>query len=1050
MPRPRCLTTTLAHNCTTSQRIGPIFATAIGTVPPDASAAMDLSPSPRPKPPQPRTRASYAARCSSVPADDDGDKVYDPEGGSQSSSVGDEPTLDSHTPEKLTGKRGRSRSENFSNDENVGMSQSHAPSRLCTTTRAPQLGLAHGPAQIPATVEVICGTLRGTYDVAKTKILYLYHLGGIREATPTEFERLGGRQATKKWKQSIRVVDSHGQPGKSLGEWLAGTAGTAGEGQRQAFAWLTMGQRTGGGWAEGAGDAGGRGGAAQSSSAQLREQFHSQLLDFLTGRIDNPGTGPGRPLLPDSKFGPVTVGSHSFDLQKMYGKVRELGGYAALASNPNGWNQVAEKIGLDRAVVNTAHACRSVYEHYLLRAERLEKAREAAGIPLPSPPPPAAAPGAVEQPDSPTASEPSGQTGGGGAAGAAPIQTKHEPHTVDRHFAAAAAAAAASAAALERSDRAAAVAASQRALSSAVAQQQHQLDRPPVTEGRGGGGRRGAAAAAAPPPSAAQWAGAATGSRSGGAGSGGQHDRRGGHLADDGGRSGRDAPGGRGPYEASTGRNAGGGGGGGGGGYDSVPSEGRGRHDGLDREEYDVPDNSEYDVPNRGEYDVLPVRSGYGGVSRGGLDGGRGGYDSRGRGGYDGPGGGDGGYDSGGRWSFESGGRAGGYDGGGRGGYESGSRSGYSSGGRGGYDGVGGGRGYAFASRLHDGPATGPGNSARYRQEHPSLDRRLTLEALLQGAHAVQPQLVRSYDNQYEQRSSLLPLDINDDQLLLAAGLGLQGAAGRDGGGGGGHVVNPLLLDSTPTLARQHQGGGGGGASIHITRDGGGGGGTGRLQLQIGGGGRQQQDSREAMLVTLAGGPACSGSLGSRGGLMQAIEQAGLVSLAGGPASTASRLLPVTLGRGGGGGGLGVEALHPGWRARAAAAASGGRGGGGGLQLQGGRAAALLGLQGDLAEGVGVGVVDDPMVSNLLSEYFGGQGGGLPVGLVRTGSGNIGLSGLGLAGAGLGGGGGGGGLGYKRGPPDLGGGGAGGGGGGGEPGVLGGGAGGGPHKRQAL
>ncbi len=170
--------------------------------------------------------------------------------------------------------------------------------------------------QIPATVEVVCGNLRGTYDVAKAKVLYLSHLGGIREATPTEFERLGGRQATKKWKQaslvtrqlledclltadicpalvtwavcsgtqplhlcsistcahvatckfsiasvrllssdaacpmgltspslsaqqSIRVVDTHGQPGKSLGEWLAGTAGTANEGTRAV--WLAMG-----------------------------------------------------------------------------------------------------------------------------------------------------------------------------------------------------------------------------------------------------------------------------------------------------------------------------------------------------------------------------------------------------------------------------------------------------------------------------------------------------------------------------------------------------------------------------------------------------------------------------------------------------------------------------------------------------------------------------------------------------------------------------------------------------------------------------------------
>lgn len=34
-------------------------------------------------------------------------------------------------------------------------------------------------------------------------------------------------------------MDTHGQPGKSLGEWLAGTAGTANEGTRAV--WLAMG-----------------------------------------------------------------------------------------------------------------------------------------------------------------------------------------------------------------------------------------------------------------------------------------------------------------------------------------------------------------------------------------------------------------------------------------------------------------------------------------------------------------------------------------------------------------------------------------------------------------------------------------------------------------------------------------------------------------------------------------------------------------------------------------------------------------------------------------
>ncbi|GIL55604.1 hypothetical protein Vafri_11025 [Volvox africanus] len=699
----------------------------------------------------------------------------------------------------------------------------------------------------------------------------------------------------------------------------------------------------------------------------------------------------------------------------MYSMVREMGGYAAVAAMSGGWEKVAERLGLDKAVVNTPHACRSVYEHYLLRAERLEKAREAAGIPL-QPPAPRGAP-----PGSPTASGPSMETAGGDGAAAAvaaigpvaPAPLKLEPNSVDCQTAATAAVAA------ERSERAFATATAGAAVQRAPPPpQQQQVDRQPPPAAR--------RAAAAAPPAGPQWTGAASGSRAGGAQLSGQYERRGVHI-EEGGRSVRDGPGGRGPYGSGSGRNAGGPG------YDSGLSEGRGGYDNLEREEYEGPGDNEYDEPSRAGYDALLARSGYGGLPRSsGYESGSGALHILQGGSYEGGGGGGrGGYDSSGRRSFDIGGR---------GGYEQGFRAGYSStGGRGGYD--GGGRGYSLPNRFYDGPAGSGGSGgsgSRYRNEAPSLERRLALEALLQSTHGVQPQL-RLYDNQYEQRSSLLPHHINDDQLLLAAGLGLQSAVGRDGGGGpggsgGGAVVNPLHLDSAP-VGRQQPGG------LHFGRDGGGGGG-GRLQLQLGGGGgrqQQQQEAREAMLVTLAGGPGGSSALSTRGGLMQAFEQAGLVSVAGGPVSNASRLLPGTRGGGGDGGG-GADALHPGWLSR-----GGGRGSGtsGALQLQGGRAAALLGFQRDLADGVD----DHSTINSLLSGYFGG-GGGLPVGLVRTGSGSIGISGLGLAGgggSGLGGGGSGGGGGvYKRGQPDNGG------PGGSDHGGGGGGGGGGPHKRQAL
>ncbi len=41
------------------------------------------------------------------------------------------------------------------------------------------------------------------------------------DVSPTEFERLGGRATTKKWKTSVRVLEENGQVGQTLGDWLS-------------------------------------------------------------------------------------------------------------------------------------------------------------------------------------------------------------------------------------------------------------------------------------------------------------------------------------------------------------------------------------------------------------------------------------------------------------------------------------------------------------------------------------------------------------------------------------------------------------------------------------------------------------------------------------------------------------------------------------------------------------------------------------------------------------------------------------------------------------
>lgn len=74
--------------------------------------------------------------------------------------------------------------------------------------------VARGP--VPDTVPVVCNSSRAVFDVKRTIVL----LGEGRECTPTEFERLAGKGASKKWKASLRVDKGGGVPGPTMGDWL--------------------------------------------------------------------------------------------------------------------------------------------------------------------------------------------------------------------------------------------------------------------------------------------------------------------------------------------------------------------------------------------------------------------------------------------------------------------------------------------------------------------------------------------------------------------------------------------------------------------------------------------------------------------------------------------------------------------------------------------------------------------------------------------------------------------------------------------------------------
>lgn len=76
-------------------------------------------------------------------------------------------------------------------------------------------------AETPDTVPVACGPLEGVLHVARGCIEIIS--GGDVGATipPTEFEKLGGRAASKKWKASIHVIEPDGTPGICIGDWLS-------------------------------------------------------------------------------------------------------------------------------------------------------------------------------------------------------------------------------------------------------------------------------------------------------------------------------------------------------------------------------------------------------------------------------------------------------------------------------------------------------------------------------------------------------------------------------------------------------------------------------------------------------------------------------------------------------------------------------------------------------------------------------------------------------------------------------------------------------------
>jgi hypothetical protein len=65
-------------------------------------------------------------------------------------------------------------------------------------------------------VDVICGTNTGTFDCLRLCVI----TSSGSQVSPTEFERLSGKGASKKWKCTIRVRKANGMHGTTMGDWL--------------------------------------------------------------------------------------------------------------------------------------------------------------------------------------------------------------------------------------------------------------------------------------------------------------------------------------------------------------------------------------------------------------------------------------------------------------------------------------------------------------------------------------------------------------------------------------------------------------------------------------------------------------------------------------------------------------------------------------------------------------------------------------------------------------------------------------------------------------
>lgn len=237
---------------------------------------------------------------------------------------------------------------------------------------------------LPSSVEVICGDLKGILVLSKGKIFINSGTSKEKEVSPTEFERLGGRAATKKWKQSIRLVAPDGTAGRPVGEWLqsfgldirSNTISFITSAVNSFPPFAVEGIRQTAGSEARAGQ-----GADSPDSAPGSPLFDScgvQDSDLsMEARLENlkqyiQGSTSEVKL---ESFGLEAAGLPlpGLDLRQLYLTVKQLGGYNSLKGDIELWTRVAQVMGCEQTD-NVRFALRNMYEHLFLKLERLDMA----------------------------------------------------------------------------------------------------------------------------------------------------------------------------------------------------------------------------------------------------------------------------------------------------------------------------------------------------------------------------------------------------------------------------------------------------------------------------------------------------------------------------------------------------------------------------------------------------------------------------------------------------------------------------------------------------